>query len=73
MDGSGYPNGTTAVRICGKILAIVDCYEAITNDDRPYRTALHPLKALELLHEETKIGKFDRSIFEEFAYSLAVT
>ena len=70
LDGSGYPNGTGNISFIGKVLAIIDCYEAITNDDRPYRTALSPLNALELIKKDVDQGKLDREIFRDFAYSL---
>ena len=70
LDGSGYPNGTRDISHIGRILAIIDCYEAITNDDRPYRTALSPLNALELIKKDVDAGKLDREIFRDFAYSL---
>ena len=70
LDGSGYPKGTGEISECGQILSIIDCYEAITNDDRPYRSAMDPLRALEMMKEETDSGKFNREIFEDFAYSL---
>ncbi len=70
LDGSGYPNGITDISECGRILSIVDCYEAITNDDRPYRSAMDPLKALEILKGDVEKGKFDNKIFTDFAYSL---
>ncbi len=70
LDGSGYPEGITDISECGRILAIIDCYEAITNDDRPYRNAMDPLKALEILKEEMDENKYDRKIFQDFAYSL---
>jgi HD-GYP domain-containing protein (c-di-GMP phosphodiesterase class II) len=70
LDGSGYPKGTTDISEIGQLLSIVDCYEAITNDERPYRSAMQPLKALEILKEETDAGRFNRKIFENFAYSL---
>lgn len=70
LDGSGYPKGTKDISYMGQVLAIIDCYEAITNDDRPYRTALSPLNALELLKKDVDQGKLDRKIFKDFAYSL---
>lgn len=70
LDGSGYPLGATQFSELGEILGIIDCYEAITNDDRPYRSSMMPIKALELLKEETDAGRFNRSFFEDFAYSL---
>ncbi len=70
LDGSGYPEGKTDISYMGRVLAIIDCYEAITNDDRPYRTALSPLNALELIKKDVDQGKLDRAIFKDFAYSL---
>lgn len=70
LDGSGYPNGTTNISECGKILGIIDCYEAITNDERPYRHAMLPIKALTLLKGDVDKGFFDKEIFKFFAYSL---
>jgi len=70
LDGSGYPEGKTSISECGRILGIIDCYEAITNDERPYRSAMLPIKALTLIKDEVDIGHFDKDIFRDFAYSL---
>lgn len=70
LDGSGYPKGTKDISNMGKVLAVIDCYEAITNDDRPYRTALSPMNALELIKKDVDQGKLDKKIFKDFAYSL---
>ena len=70
LDGSGYPKGQTNISECGMILGIIDCYEAITNDDRPYRSAMAPLDALSLIKNDVEKGKYNRKIFEDFAYSL---
>ncbi len=71
LDGAGYPHGKSSISECGRILSIIDCYEAVTNDDRPYRSAMNPIHALELLKKDVDASKFDRSIFTDFAYSLA--
>ncbi len=70
LDGSGYPDGKTNISECGMVLGIIDCYEAITNDDRPYRSAMAPLDALSLIKNDVEKGKYNRKIFEDFAYSL---
>lgn len=70
LDGSGYPEGKKDISYTGRVLAIIDCYEAVTNDDRPYRTALSPISALELLKKDVDQGKLDKDIFRDFAYSL---
>ncbi len=38
-DGSGYPDGLTDLPLMVKIIAVVDCFDAMTSD-RPYREAM---------------------------------
>ena len=70
LDGSGYPRGTRSISFIGQMLGIIDCYEALTNEDRPYRRARNPLDTLKFLKDEVQAGKFNRDIFEKFCYSL---
>ena len=70
VDGSGYPNNLKKISELGQILAIIDSYEAITNDDRMYRSALDPIKALELLKSEVEEKRLNPRFFIDFAYSL---
>jgi diguanylate cyclase (GGDEF)-like protein/putative nucleotidyltransferase with HDIG domain len=51
-DGTGYPSGikATAIPIGARILAVVDCFDALTSD-RPYRPKLSDEEALEILRE----------------------
>jgi HD-GYP domain-containing protein (c-di-GMP phosphodiesterase class II) len=51
-DGSGYPAGTSgdALKLDTYILAAADTYDAITSD-RPYRRALSPERARQVLLE----------------------
>lgn len=70
LDGSGYPNGISNLSFVGQLLGIIDCYEALTNEDRPYRRARHPLDTLKLLKDDVEAGKFSRKLFEKFCYSL---
>lgn len=50
-DGSGYPDGLrgTDIPIGARILAVVDCFDALTSD-RPYRPALSPERAIDILN-----------------------
>jgi putative nucleotidyltransferase with HDIG domain len=50
-DGSGYPTGLrgTDIPIGARILAVVDCFDALTSD-RPYRPRLTDDEALEILN-----------------------
>ncbi len=70
LDGSGYPYGKKKISETAQIIGLIDCYEALTNDDRPYRSAIDPLSALTLIKKDVEEGKFDSNIFEKFAYSL---
>ena len=70
LDGSGYPRGKREISYVGQVLGIIDCYEALTNEDRPYRKAMSPLDALKTIKTDVEAGKFNRKIFEKFCYSL---
>jgi len=69
-DGKGYPNGKSNLSEFAQIIGIIDCYEALTNDDRPYRSAMDPLEALKIIKEDVLASKFNVKKFEQFAYSL---
>jgi HD-GYP domain-containing protein (c-di-GMP phosphodiesterase class II) len=71
MDGSGYPQGKTRICEPAKIVGLIDCYEALTTDERPYREALVPFDTLEaVIGTEVNAGKYDRDIYVEFVKSL---
>ena len=70
LDGSGYPKGTRDISYVGQVLGIIDCYEALTNEERPYRKAKSPLNTLKTIKKDVEAGKFNRKIFEKFCYSL---
>jgi HD-GYP domain-containing protein (c-di-GMP phosphodiesterase class II) len=65
-DGSGYPDGLTgdAIPIGARIVAIVDCYDALTSD-RPYRRALSHNSALAMIHER-RGGMYDPQLVDAF-------
>ena len=70
LDGSGYPSGLTQISEIAQIISILDCFEALTNDERPYRDSMIPYKALDLIQKEVITGKFDKNIYAKFLYSL---
>jgi len=49
-DGNGYPDGLSGSKICldAQIIAVADVYDALTAG-RPYRKALPPYHALEMI------------------------
>lgn len=68
LDGTGYPWGKTEddLTLMEKILAVVDVYEALTARDRPYRSAMEPEQARNILYEEADEGHLDRDVVEVF-------
>jgi len=72
LDGTGYPDGLrgAAVPLLAQVTAVADVYDALTSD-RPYRCALTPDAAFEILRDEAKRGKRDRALVDEFASLVA--
>ncbi len=70
LDGSGYPNRITDISFPGRLIGIIDCYEALTGDERPYRRAKMPLETLAMLKGDVVAGKLDKEIFTTFCRSL---
>jgi len=64
FDGSGYPAGVAGTEICleARILAAVDCYDALKSD-RPYRAALSPDVVVSYLVEQSGT-QFDPQVIE---------
>lgn len=58
-DGTGYPFGLSGFRIdpYAKMVAIADVYDAMTSK-RPYRNAMSPIQAIEVLQDEG-LQKYD--------------
>ena len=53
LDGSGYPLrlGAKVISLETRIISLCDCYDALTAD-RPYRRAMPPAQALEIIAAE---------------------
>ena len=68
QDGSGYPDGLKGdeVPLLARIFQIVDVFDALTND-RPYRKAVSPREAIEIIRKETREGWWDHRVVDEFA------
>lgn len=71
MDGSGYPQGKKKICEPARIVGLIDCYEALTTDERPYREAMAPFGTLDaVIGTEVNAGKYDRDLYVEFVKSL---
>lgn len=68
-DGRGYPAGLSgkAIPIAGRIVAVVDAFDAMTND-RPYRSALPTADALTEI-EHCSGSQFDPEVVEAFLHA----
>lgn len=68
LDGSGYPAGIGIQQIPleSRMMTISDIFDALTAKDRPYKRAIPPERALEILSAEVKEGKLDPDLFRIF-------
>lgn len=64
LDGSGYPNHKKGdeLGILTRILTIIDIYDSLTSEDRPYKGTMPLHKALEILDSMAKSGKLDTEL-----------
>lgn len=71
-DGSGYPDHLKGeeIPLTARILQTVDIYDSLTTD-RPYREALTPERALEIMREETRRGWWDPNLVSALEGMLA--
>ncbi|HSB82161.1 MAG TPA: HD domain-containing phosphohydrolase [Candidatus Methylomirabilis sp.] len=69
LNGTGYPSGLRGddIPFQAKMMAICDIYDALTAADRPYRRAVPPEQALEILGLEVKNGLVDAELVRLFA------
>lgn len=68
MDGTGYPRGLLAehIPLQSKLMTISDIYDALTSMDRPYKPAVQPERAIDILHMEGRGGKLDLDLLKIF-------
>ncbi len=66
FDGSGYPDALKGeeIPIGARIVSVVDAYDALTTA-RPYRTAMQPAEALNVLDGEEEQGKWDKQLLTQ--------
>ena len=68
LDGTGYPQGLSAEQISpqARILALVDIFESLSADDRPYKRAMSRELVLRILQEYVDQNHLDRDLMELF-------
>jgi response regulator RpfG family c-di-GMP phosphodiesterase len=69
LNGRGYPNALHGddIPFQAKMMAICDVYDALTASDRPYKRALPPERALDILGMEVKDANLDPELVRIFA------
>ncbi|HTO76642.1 MAG TPA: HD domain-containing phosphohydrolase [Thermoanaerobaculia bacterium] len=68
LDGSGYPRGLAGPRLPApvRMLTIADIYDALAARDRPYKRAVPPEKALDILRAQARGGRIDADLLDLF-------
>ncbi|HET8762636.1 MAG TPA: HD domain-containing phosphohydrolase, partial [Gemmatimonadales bacterium] len=68
LDGSGYPNGVAGdgIPLLTRMMTIADIYDALTAADRPYKRAITPSAAIEILQDEARQGRLDADLVRLF-------
>lgn len=68
LNGSGYPDHISGDEIPWetRLLTIIDIYDALTAEDRPYKPPMEPEKAFAILREMAESGKLDADILRSF-------
>jgi len=72
LDGSGYPKGLKGgdIPMEVRIITILDVFDALTAEDRPYKPGIPVEKALSILkHMAEEEGKLDQRLMELFIES----
>ncbi|HEY9229387.1 MAG TPA: HD domain-containing phosphohydrolase [Gemmatimonadaceae bacterium] len=66
LDGTGYPRKLRGeeIPIQSRMLTIADIFDALTSADRPYKPAVPPEKALEILQVEAHAGRVDSELVQ---------
>jgi HD-GYP domain-containing protein (c-di-GMP phosphodiesterase class II) len=69
MNGTGYPRKIAGpeIKIQTRMMTISDIYDALTAQDRPYKKAVPPPRALDIMDRElVKSGQLDADLFRLF-------
>uniref|UniRef100_UPI004055D00E CHASE2 domain-containing protein n=1 Tax=Acetatifactor sp. TaxID=1872090 RepID=UPI004055D00E len=66
LNGKGYPKGIREEEIdtMTRILTIMDIYDSLIADDRPYKKPKSVKVAFEILDEEAEAGKVDKELLQ---------
>ncbi|HUC42131.1 MAG TPA: HD domain-containing phosphohydrolase, partial [Candidatus Micrarchaeaceae archaeon] len=68
LNGKGYPYGMKGdeIPVPARMMTICDIYDALTASDRPYKKAVPPARALQILSECVRDGEIDLELCRIF-------
>ena len=66
LNGTGYPRQLAGdeIPVQTRIITLADIFDALTESDRPYKAAVSPEKALDILRAEAKEGLLDGDLVQ---------
>jgi HD-GYP domain-containing protein (c-di-GMP phosphodiesterase class II) len=66
LNGRGYPRGVTGseIPVQTRLMTVADIFDALTASDRPYKRALPPERALDILSAEARDGLLDAALVQ---------
>lgn len=73
LNGTGYPDGLCeeALPMEVRLLTILDIFEALTTDERPYKKSMPPEQAFDILYDMAKSRELDGDLITVFEQSRA--
>lgn len=73
IDGSGYPDGLKGKEVPkeARLITIIDIFDALTAEDRPYKPPMPAEKAFFILEDMARNGKLDGGLLNLFIESKA--
>jgi HD-GYP domain-containing protein (c-di-GMP phosphodiesterase class II) len=68
LNGTGYPRQLVAAQIPvqAKIMTVCDIFDALSASDRPYKKAVSPERALEILELSVRDNELDPALYQLF-------
>jgi HD-GYP domain-containing protein (c-di-GMP phosphodiesterase class II) len=75
LNGTGYPRGVgeAEIPVQTRMMTIADIYDALTATDRPYKRAVAPERAIDILSAEAKGGHIDPDLLATFVQAQVFT
>ncbi len=70
LDGSGYPVGTKIIAFEAQVIGLICSYDHLRHQEKIFRKALKPYKALQILKEDVIKTKYNKKVFMDLCSCL---